>query len=364
MIKWKKCKLGDVVNFKRGYDLPRSKMKEGIYPVIGSNGIIGYHNEYTTEKPSITIGRSGNVGNPFLINNKSWSHNTTLYIDKFKNTDPFFIYYYLHIIDLKRQSGGSTVPTLNRNFIHSIEINIPEDINEQKKIGSCLKNIDDLIQLKQQANSEMYKFIQTIFNFWFFELEFPNENNEPYKSSGGDIIWCDELNMEIPKKWTIDFLGSDLSSSIIKPGIEKFNNNKTYIATADVIDFDIVNFENNVTMENKPIRANMQPIEKSVWFAKMVDSKKVLVVDNYENLIEKYIFSTGFLGLSCPELYFYYIASFVLNDNFEMIKNHLCAGSTMRAIKNDNVKFIKFSLPEQEILNKYNKIIKPIFDNI
>ena len=80
MIKWKKCKLGDVVNFKRGYDLPRSKMKEGIYPVIGSNGIIGYHNEYTTEKPSITIGRSGNVGIPFLINNKSWSHNSRLYI--------------------------------------------------------------------------------------------------------------------------------------------------------------------------------------------------------------------------------------------------------------------------------------------
>lgn len=64
---WKECNLGDLVTFQRGYDLPKTKMKKGKYPVVGSNGIIGYHNDYTTENPSITIGRSGNVGNPTII---------------------------------------------------------------------------------------------------------------------------------------------------------------------------------------------------------------------------------------------------------------------------------------------------------
>ena len=90
---WVQCRLGDLVTFQRGYDLPKTKMKSGNYPVVGSNGIIGWHNEYTTENPSITIGRSGNVGNPFVVKSRSWSHNTTLYIKEFKHVDPLFIYY-------------------------------------------------------------------------------------------------------------------------------------------------------------------------------------------------------------------------------------------------------------------------------
>ena len=80
MGEWKECQLGDLIIFQRGHDLPKTKMQGGEYPVVGSNGIIGYHNEYTTEAPSITIGRSGNVGKPFLFKGRSWSHNTSLYI--------------------------------------------------------------------------------------------------------------------------------------------------------------------------------------------------------------------------------------------------------------------------------------------
>ena len=67
MGNWKTCQLGDLITFQRGHDLPKSKMQGNTYPVVGSNGIIGYHNEYTTEAPSITIGRSGNVGSLFYI---------------------------------------------------------------------------------------------------------------------------------------------------------------------------------------------------------------------------------------------------------------------------------------------------------
>ena len=91
---WKTCQLGDLITFQRGHDLPKTKMKGSAYPVVGSNGIIGYHDEYTTEAPSITIGRSGNVGKPFLYKGRSWSHNTTLYIREYKNVDPIFIYYF------------------------------------------------------------------------------------------------------------------------------------------------------------------------------------------------------------------------------------------------------------------------------
>lgn len=62
MNDWKECTLGDVLNLRRGYDLPHSEMKEGNIPVAGSNGIIGTHNIATSIEPCITVGRSGSAG--------------------------------------------------------------------------------------------------------------------------------------------------------------------------------------------------------------------------------------------------------------------------------------------------------------
>lgn len=164
---WKKCLLGDLVTFQRGHDLPKTAMSGGKYPVVGSNGIIGYHNEYTTASPSVTIGRSGNVGNPFIYYGKSWSHNTTLYIKEYKNTDPVFAYYFLKTLDLKQYAGGSAVPTLNRNHIQTLEVCVPEGIDEQKKIGKYLKLIDDQIQLNNQINKNLEQQLQAFFQKWF-----------------------------------------------------------------------------------------------------------------------------------------------------------------------------------------------------
>lgn len=152
---WKECQLGDLITFQRGHDLPKTKMQGGNYPVVGSNGIIGYHNEYTTESPSITIGRSGNVGKPFLYNGKSWSHNTSLYIKEYKNVDPIFIYYFLQTLDLGNYAGGSAVPTLNRNHIHTLNVCVPMASEEQKQIASILSSLDDKIMLNTAINENL-----------------------------------------------------------------------------------------------------------------------------------------------------------------------------------------------------------------
>ena len=114
---WKKVRLGDACVFQRGFDLPQSQMICGDYPVMGSNGVIGWHNEFTTEAPSVTIGRSGSVGIPHFIKGRSWSHNTVLFVKDFKGNNPLFIYYLLFTLRLGEYGSGSAVPTLNRNII-------------------------------------------------------------------------------------------------------------------------------------------------------------------------------------------------------------------------------------------------------
>jgi type I restriction enzyme S subunit len=151
---WKTCLLGDIITFQRGYDLPKTQMLDGDYPVIGSNGIIGYHNKYTTEAPSVTIGRSGNVGNPFIVYGRSWSHNTTLYIKEYKDSDPIFVYYMLKMLDLGNFAGGSAVPTLNRNHIHILELIVPP-FPVQVEIGRTLRMLDDKITNNAAINHHL-----------------------------------------------------------------------------------------------------------------------------------------------------------------------------------------------------------------
>ena len=166
---WKWVKLGEVVTLQRGYDLPKSKMKKGNIPVVGSNGIIGYHNKATTKAPGITIGRSGNIGNAYLHKSDFWAHNTTLYVKDFKGNDVIFLFYLFKNIDFNQLNAGSAVPTLNRNHIYPIEVKIPIRIEDQKAIAEVLSSIDDKIDLLHRQNKTLEEMAMTLFRQWFIE---------------------------------------------------------------------------------------------------------------------------------------------------------------------------------------------------
>lgn len=163
----KECALGELITFQRGHDLPKTSMIRGEYPVVGSNGIIGYHNDFTTEAPSISVGRSGNVGNPFIYYGRTWSHNTSLYVKEFKDCDPVFMYYLLKTLDLGNYAGGSAVPTLNRNHIHSLDVVVPDNIEDQKRVACVLRMLDKKIELNQQINDNLLQQAQSVFTDWF-----------------------------------------------------------------------------------------------------------------------------------------------------------------------------------------------------
>lgn len=194
--------LGEILTFQRGYDLPKAKMKNGIYPVIGSSGIIGYHNEYTTEAPSITIGRSGSVGKPFLYKGKSWSHNTALYVKEYKNADPIFIYYFLQSLNLGHYAGGSAVPTLNRNHIHSLPVIIPP-LNVQEKIAAILSSLDDKIEINRRINENLENQARAIFRDWFIDRE-TSEHGKKGKLK--DILILKRRNIKASEKKDLPYL--------------------------------------------------------------------------------------------------------------------------------------------------------------
>ncbi|NJM77220.1 MAG: restriction endonuclease subunit S, partial [Acaryochloridaceae cyanobacterium RU_4_10] len=137
---------------QRGDDLSREEMEEGQYPVCASNGIIGTHTKYNVKAPSITVGRSGSVGEVNYISCDFWAHNTALYVKIFLKSTPRFIYYLLKTLDIKSLSWGTAVGSLNRNYIHDLFSGIPP-LEEQKTIARFLDHktsqIDALIAKKE-----------------------------------------------------------------------------------------------------------------------------------------------------------------------------------------------------------------------
>jgi len=160
---WKETILGEVINLKRGYDLPSYQRITGEFPIFSSSGITGYHNEFKADGNGVITGRYGTIGEVFYSDKPYWPLNTTLYVQNFKNNDPRFIYYLLKTIDFNKYSDKSAVPGINRNHIHLFNTCIPP-LAEQRAIAATLSCLDDKIANNAAINHHLEQMAQAIFN--------------------------------------------------------------------------------------------------------------------------------------------------------------------------------------------------------
>ncbi len=155
---WEEIKLGDIAPLQRGFDLPTTQVNEGDYPVVYSNGVLRTHKEFKVTGPGVVTGRSGTIGKVSFVEDNYWPHNTSLWVTDFCGNAPRFIYYLYNQIRLERYNAGSTVPTLNRNDVHTIKALIPQP-QEQIKIASFLSAIDKKIELvsTEREQAQIFK---------------------------------------------------------------------------------------------------------------------------------------------------------------------------------------------------------------
>jgi len=171
-----------------------------------------------------------------------------------------------------------------------------------------------------------------------------------------------EEDIYIPDGWTISSFG-DNNFKIISSGVKHFDNSKDYLSTSSIERDNVLFVEEQITFKNRPSRANMQPIENSIWFAKMKNTLKIFYPkkDDLSNVI----LSTGFCGIYSSDVEISLIKQILLSKSFNSQKDLLAEGSTQEAVNNFKVKQIKFLLPENrkeqskiaEILSKVDKAI-------
>src|SRR5882762_8757953 len=142
MDEWRQQLLGDVIELKRGYDLPISQRQAGPIPIVSSSGFSGFHNVAMVKGPGVVTGRYGTIGQVFYVEEDFWPLNTTLYVRDFKGNLPRFIGYFLRTIDYLAYSDKAAVPGVNRNHLHEAKVRCPP-LTAQRDIADILSSLDD-----------------------------------------------------------------------------------------------------------------------------------------------------------------------------------------------------------------------------
>ena len=162
--------------------------------VLTTRGTVGNVALYSQEVPFSNI--RINSGMVIIRVNKNFWH-------------PYFIYLFFqsHLFkkQISRLISGSAQPQLPISILETV--NIPQlTLDEQKEIIFNIKSIDQKIALNNQINQELEAMAKTLYDYWFVQFDFPDQNGKPYKSSGGKMVYNDQLKREIPEGWGVDSL--------------------------------------------------------------------------------------------------------------------------------------------------------------
>lgn len=157
-MSWTQKTLGEIVNLKRGFDLPSSSRVDGPYPVFSSSGQTGTHSEAAVKGPCVVTGRYGTIGQVFFSDAACWPLNTSLYSTDFKGNDPKFVYYLLKTIPWRDYLTASAVPGINRNHVHLCPVCVP-DHETQTAISGVLGLLDNKIELNTKLNGYLEELL-------------------------------------------------------------------------------------------------------------------------------------------------------------------------------------------------------------
>jgi type I restriction enzyme, S subunit len=168
-----RVRLNELVEIKYGKAFKtEDRPKDGVFPIYGSNGIVGKSYEALVDQPTIIIGRKGAVGEVHLAENGCWPIDTAFYtLSLSKHAFSLrYLYLYLKSLDLKKLAITSTIPGINRNTLYSQEIPLPP-LAEQERIVCLLDEAEALRKLRAQASARMEDFVPALFHELFGDPE-------------------------------------------------------------------------------------------------------------------------------------------------------------------------------------------------
>lgn len=231
------------------------------------------------EGPNVITGRYGTIGEVYYHDGPCWPLNTTLYVSDFKGNNPQYVYYLLKyaLKELMFGDGSdkSTVPGIDRNVLHMLHVPYESSIEQQTTIVALLSAIDSKIETNGKIIAELESLARTMYDYWFTQFDFPDENGNPYRSSGDTMVHNDTLHRDIPEGWKVGRL-SDISHFVDDKRSCLGLSADNYISTDNmvknrggIVPSEYLPTEGIATnyKENDVLLSNIRPYFKKIWQA-------------------------------------------------------------------------------------------------
>lgn len=238
MIKLREVKLGDICELKYGKALKKGDRLGGDIPVYGSGGIVGYHNEALTKKPTLVVGRKGSIGEVYYASGASWTIDTAYYIDF--DTEEIEIKWFeklLKSLNLQRLNKSAAIPGLNRRDIYSLKILVPTDKKDQIRIAKVLGNVEELIKQREESIALADEFLKMKFLEMFGDLAI-NDRKWP-KYSGEE--YCIHITVGVVVRPASYYVGEGIIA------LRSLNVKPNKIDTSDVVYFSAESNNNKLS---------------------------------------------------------------------------------------------------------------------
>lgn len=341
-------KLKEILNFHNHKRVPLSKMQRNQksfskYPYYGAQGIIDYIDNYIFDGTYLLIAEDGenlrsrknNIAT--IAKNKFWVNNHAHILSVKENFNIYYILYLINSMDISGYLTGTVQPKLSKKNLESVILNIPEK-NIQDKIGDLIVNIENKINTNDKLIANLEELSQILFKHWFVDFEFPDENGNPYKSSGGEMI--DSELGEMPLSWKVHKLndifkinyGKNLpTKKILNTGYPVFGGN------------GIIGYYSSYMYENPKILISCRGAASGKIH---ISKEKSFVTNNSIVLNEK------------QKNYFYYFKELFKYNDFK----RYTTGSAQPQITIANIKDLMYLTPDTNIIDQFNSKISSLFN--
>ena len=255
-----------------------------------------------------------------------------------------------HLPTLLQSATGSTFPNVSREQLNGLKIKAP-DLPTQTAIAEILSSLDDKIELNNKINQELENLAQTLFKQWFIDFEFPNENGEPYKSSGGEMVES-ELG-EIPKGWELGTFGDVIKKESLKV---KKSESIVYKVYSAVKTSELVLSDDYFTKKVYSKSINNYFIVKNNWFA--YNPSRINIGSIGLNKTGIGAVSPVYIVFSTKK-YFHFFIEYILQ--LENTKNAIiqrCSGTVRQSLNFEGLSSIPLKIPNSELVRMFNDFVE------
>ncbi|QES88895.1 restriction endonuclease subunit S [Rhizosphaericola mali] len=258
-------------------------------------------------------------------------------------------------------SHGSTRESFDWEEMCEVELPVPS-IEEQHKIVDQYQSVANKIKVNEQICEKLEATAQALYNHWFVDFEFPNEEGKPYKSSGGKMVFNEELQKEIPEGWEVGRVSDLVSTQYGFTDIANPNNGSAkFLRITDVVN-------SNIDWESVPFcNINDKEISKYlVEFGDILISRTGANV-GYGKMIwrsfPKSVFASFLVRLKPNnEKFISYLNCLIISDNYKYFVLNNAEGSAQPQANANILTKMECLVPNKEIHKEFNSVIFPDFD--